>query len=267
MTILRAKRVLLSNCCCLVQPKTLSKKFSSPSFPFPLFLRSFWTKKKIEMRAKREEIRFLSFFPALVSLGSRSFISPLSSSSLVVFSSVVARGGGAPLLERLLRRAHDITTRPFSARRRRERERTSLLQKSEVFFIPVLKPPTKQDQKRHTREKKKETYRCEQRGGGGRSDGRLGELFRQVGRLDDRLVDRTVRCFDDDDDEDNKRGECEYKNIIVRGGGGFPSISPNLCTREERKNKTKQKDNRNSTRDSITRRSKTRTVWRKPCSR
>lgn len=35
------------------------------------------------------------------------------------------------------------------------------------------------------------THRCEQRGGGGRSDGRLGELLRQVGRLD-RLVDRTV---------------------------------------------------------------------------
>ncbi len=73
--------------------------------------------------------------------------------------------------------------------RERRFERTSLLQKREVFFYPRLKPPfLKQDQKA----KKKETYRCEQRGGGGRSDGRLGELFRQVGRLDDRLVDRTV---------------------------------------------------------------------------
>ena len=49
------------------------------------------------------------------------------------------------------------------------------------------KPPLKRREKRE----KQRTYRCEQRGGGGRGDGRLGELLRQVGRLD-RLVDRTV---------------------------------------------------------------------------
>lgn len=49
------------------------------------------------------------------------------------------------------------------------------------------KPPFKNEEKRE----KQRTHRCEQRGGGGRGDGRLGELLRQVGRLD-RLVDRTV---------------------------------------------------------------------------
>ena len=175
MTILREKSVLLS-----------LKKNSPSSFPFPLFLRSFWTKKKFEIRAKREEIRFLAF--SLLVLSSRIALKSLSSSQRFFFffprGLSKGRGWGVP-------------RETFKARARcnddEEREREPLLlllQKREVFFYPrCLKPPfVKRDQKR----KKKETYRCEQRGGGGRSDGRLGELFRQVGRLDDRLVDRTV---------------------------------------------------------------------------
>jgi len=76
---------------------------------------------------------------------------------------------------------------------KRERERTSSSSSSKarsVFLSPLFK--TTPFLNKTKRAKKKETYRCEQRGGGGRSDGRLGELFRQVGRLDDRLVDRTV---------------------------------------------------------------------------
>jgi hypothetical protein len=73
-------------------------------------------------------------------------------------------------------------------KRERERENLFFFKSAKCFLSPRLKPPSKQDQKA----KKKETYRREQRGGGGRSDGRLGELFRHVGRLDDRLVDRTV---------------------------------------------------------------------------
>ena len=116
--------------------------------------------------------------------------------------------------------------------RERERrfERTSLLQKREVFFYPRLKPPSKQDQKA----KKKETYRCEQRGGGGRSDGRLGELFRQVGRLDDRLVDRTVvlmiREVSISIYTSSRGGEKEEEAII-----DFPSISPKERTIKQKK--------------------------------
>jgi len=57
----------------------------------------------------------------------------------------------------------------------------------ELFF---LSSPLFEREHERTIEKLR-THRCEQRGGGGRSDGRLGELLRQVGRLD-RLVDRTV---------------------------------------------------------------------------
>ena len=66
---------------------------------------------------------------------------------------------------------------------------TTTMGKERQFYPskPDQKPPLKRREKRE----KKRTYRCEQRGGGGRGDGRLGELLRQVGRLD-RLVDRTV---------------------------------------------------------------------------
>jgi len=59
-----------------------------------------------------------------------------------------------------------------------------------VFFI-LHTPPSFFERETIEKKEKLRTYRCEQRGGGGRSDGRLGELLRQVGRLD-RLVDRTV---------------------------------------------------------------------------
>ena len=65
-------------------------------------------------------------------------------------------------------------------------ERKTVLSLS-LYIKPDQKPPLKRREKRE----KQRTYRCEQRGGGGRGDGRLGELLRQVGRLD-RLVDRTV---------------------------------------------------------------------------
>ena len=85
MTILREKSVLLS-----------LKKNSPSSFPFPLFLRSFWTKKKFEIRAKREEIRFLAF--SLLVLSSRIALKSLSSSHRFFFFRGLSkgRGGGVP---------------------------------------------------------------------------------------------------------------------------------------------------------------------------
>jgi len=177
MTILREKSVLLS-----------LKKNSPSSFPFPLFLRSFWTKKKFEIRAKREEIRFLAF--SLLVLSSRIALKSLSSSHRFFFFRGLSkgRGGGVPRETFKARARHNDETSSERWRRERERENLFFFKSAKCFLSPRLKPPSKQDQKA----KKKETYRREQRGGGGRSDGRLGELFRHVGRLDDRLVDRTV---------------------------------------------------------------------------
>jgi hypothetical protein len=70
--------------------------------------------------------------------------------------------------------------------RKLERARVEQTRKNCFFYPPLF------FEREHERTiEKLRTHRCEQRGGGGRSDGRLGELLRQVGRLD-RLVDRTV---------------------------------------------------------------------------
>ena len=53
-------------------------------------------------------------------------------------------------LERLLRRAHDITTKKRERERERRFERTSLLQKREVVFLSPFKTGAKE-----TREKRK----------------------------------------------------------------------------------------------------------------
>ena len=145
MTILREKSVLLS-----------LKKNSPSSFPFPLFLRSFWTKKKFEIRAKREEIRFFrSFFPPSFSrLGSRSNLSH----HLNVFSSsspvVSQKEEDEECLERLLRRAHDVTT----TKRERERERTSSSSSSKarsVFLSPLFKTTLRKTRPKEQRKKKR----------------------------------------------------------------------------------------------------------------
>ena len=96
------------------------------------------------------------------------------------------------------------------------------------------KPPFKNEEKRE----KQRTHRCEQRGGGGRGDGRLGELLRQVGRLD-RLVDRTVSKG-----EERAIGERAAKRFIR----GEAFIGPKnkedkilMMMDEEEKKRTKKK--------------------------
>ena len=140
----------------LVQPKKLSqKKKNSPLLLF-LFssslLRSFGPKNNFEIRAKREEIRFLSFFPPR-SLSSRIARKSLPSSFFFFFV-VSQKEEEEECLERLLRRAHDITTKKRERERERERERrferTSPLQKREVVFLSPFKTGAKE-----TREKRK----------------------------------------------------------------------------------------------------------------
>ena len=138
MTILREKSVLLS-----------LKKNSPSSFPFPLFLRSFWTKKKFEIRAKREEIRFLAF--SLLVLSSRIALKSLSSSHRFFFFRGLSkgRGGGVPRETFKARARYND-----DEERERERERDDLreplffFKSAKCFLSPnVLKPPSKQDQK------------------------------------------------------------------------------------------------------------------------
>ena len=153
-------------------------------------------------------------------------------------------------------------------KRERERERTSSSSSSKarsVFLSPLFK--TTPFLNKTKRAKKKETYRCEQRGGGGRSDGRLGELFRQVGRLDDRLVDRTVVVLMMTK-RIKKTREVSMRIKTSRAEDAIIDFPSAISPKEESVlYKTKKKDNRNSTRNSITRRSNARTVWRKPCLR
>ena len=103
------------------------------------------------------------------------------------------------------------------------------------------KPPFKNEEKRE----KQRTHRCEQRGGGGRGDGRLGELLRQVGRLD-RLVDRTVSKG-----EERAIGERAAKRFI-RGEAFITAPKTKedkilmMMDEEEKKRTIKKKENRNS---------------------
>ena len=129
----------LSDCCCLVQPKTLSKKNSPPSFEI------FLAKKILRLERSEKRYDFSKLFPSFL-LSSRIALKSLSSSQRFFFffprGLSKGRGGGVP-------------RETFKARARcnddEEREREPLLlllQKREVFFYPRLKPPfLKQDQK------------------------------------------------------------------------------------------------------------------------
>ena len=122
------------------------------------------------------------------------------------------------------------------------------------------KPPFKNEEKRE----KQRTHRCEQRGGGGRGDGRLGELLRQVGRLD-RLVDRTVSKG-----EERAIGERAAKRFIR----GEAFIGPKnkedkilMMMDEEEKKRTIKKKRRIVIRPKAPTRDHRRTVWTKPSRR
>ena len=129
----------LSDCCCLVQPKTLSKKNSPPSFEI------FLAKKILRLERSEKRYDFSKLFPSFL-LSSRIALKSLSSSHRFFFfprGLSKGRGGGVP-------------RETFKARARcndeEEREREPLLlllQKREVFFYPrCLKPPfLKRDQK------------------------------------------------------------------------------------------------------------------------
>ena len=131
--------------------KTSQKKILL--FPsFPLFFEIFLDQKNFEIRAKREEIRFLSFFPPSFSrLGSRSNLSH----HLIVFSSspvVSQKEEEEECLERLLRRAHDITTK----KRERERERTSSSSsKARSVFLSPFKTTLLKTRPKEQRKKKR----------------------------------------------------------------------------------------------------------------
>ena len=122
------------------------------------------------------------------------------------------------------------------------------------------KPPFKNEEKRE----KQRTHRCEQRGGGGRGDGRLGELLRQVGRLD-RLVDRTVSKG-----EERAIGERVAKRFI-RGEAFITAPKTKedkilMMMDEEEKKRTKKK-RRIVIRPKAPTRDHRRTVWTKPSRR
>lgn len=132
----------LSDCCCLLQPKTLSKKNSPPSFEI------FLAKKILRLERSEKRYDFSEAFSLLPSLVSDRALKSLSSSQRFFFffprGLSKGRGGGVP-------------RETFKARARcnddEEREREPLLllllQKREVFFYPrCLKPPfLKRDQK------------------------------------------------------------------------------------------------------------------------
>ena len=150
----------------------------------------------------------------------------------------------------------------------RERERTSSSSSSSkarsVFLSPLFKTTLRKTRPKEQRKKK-------------RTDANNAAVVAAVtaalesfsDKLDawtTVLLTELLCCFDDDEEHKDKRGECEYTNIERR----MPSSIFPLQSRPKKKSvlyKTKKKDNRNSTRNSITRRSNARTVWRKPCLR
>ena len=183
-------------------------RFSSLSF-FLFFLRNFLfffeTIFEISFWAKNQkEIRFLAFFRRRRLSSSRLLLRTLEREEDARRPLHHPKRAGATTRRRI--DASHRFVAPGTERRasfgvlpNRERKTTTTIIKRRLrwgkkdSFIPLLniKPDQKPPLKRREKREKERTYRCEQRGGGGRGDGRLGELLRQVGRLD-RLVDRTV---------------------------------------------------------------------------